>query len=79
MGIKMNASLYLQSHILASLDVPLILAINEFNRIFDQPTILYDFVSDIAFFIEMRYKRREINNWAKTWKWDPIPSTLDKR
>lgn len=52
MGIKMNATLYLQSHILASLDAPLILAINEFNRIFDQPTILYDFVSLLRFWHE---------------------------
>ena len=45
LGSKMNCTHYFQDYILPSIDQPIVLAFNEFNRIFNQNVIVYEFSS----------------------------------
>jgi hypothetical protein len=45
LGSKMSCTIYLQSYVLSQIDVPLVLAFKEVNRIFDYPKLASEFLS----------------------------------
>lgn len=52
MGSKVNCKRYVEKEILARLDRPLVIAINELNRLFEYPTIARDFLPMLRFWHE---------------------------
>ncbi|MEB3309043.1 MAG: AAA-like domain-containing protein [Snowella sp.] len=62
LGSKMNCTEYFQNYLLAAINQPLILAFNEFNRIFNQNAIVHEFSSLLRFWHEQS-KQRPI--WEK--------------
>jgi AAA-like domain len=45
LGSKMSCTIYLQNYVLSQIDVPLVLAFNEVNKIFDYPKLASEFLS----------------------------------
>ncbi|MEO0521215.1 MAG: AAA-like domain-containing protein [Cyanobacteria bacterium P01_A01_bin.116] len=43
-GAKLSATIYFEDYLLSSLDAPLVLALNEVNRVFEHPEIARDFL-----------------------------------
>ncbi|MEM6753022.1 MAG: AAA-like domain-containing protein [Cyanobacteria bacterium P01_C01_bin.38] len=51
-GSKVSCRIYLESYLLRQLDRPLVLAINELNRLFEYPDLTRDFLSMLRFWHE---------------------------
>lgn len=61
LGGKMNCTQYFQDYILVSINQPIVLAFNEFNKIFNQNAIVHEFSSLLRFWHEQ-------SKQSSTWK-----------
>lgn len=61
-GSKVSCTIYFQGYLLGQLSSPLVLALNEVNRVFEYPEIAQDFLPLLRFWYE-KAKREEI--WQK--------------
>jgi diguanylate cyclase (GGDEF)-like protein len=62
MGSKVSCKIYFQSYLLEQIDSPLVLALNEVNRIFEYPEIVRDFLPMLRFWYE---QARVVQAWQK--------------
>ncbi len=62
LGSKVNCTQYFQEYILPSIHRPVVLAFNEFNKIFNQNLILHEFSSLLRFWHE---QSKELRVWKK--------------
>lgn len=61
MGSKVSCKIYFEGYLLESLDSPLVLALNEVNRVFEHPKIAQDFLPMLRFWHELAQQ-------AETWQ-----------
>lgn len=61
-GSKVSCKIYFQSYLLEQIDSPVVLALNEVNRVFEHPNIGQDFLSMLRFWHE---QTRSVENWQK--------------
>lgn len=52
MGAKLNATFYFEDYLFAQVDGPIVLALNEVNRVFEHPEIARDFLPLLRFWFE---------------------------
>ncbi|MEG4057836.1 MULTISPECIES: AAA-like domain-containing protein [unclassified Microcoleus] len=62
MGSKVSCTIYFENYLLAQIDSPVVLAINEINRVFERTNIAQDFLSVIRFWYE---QARGSPTWQK--------------
>ena len=62
MGSKVSCTIYLQQYILAAINSPIVLALNEVNRIFEYPKIAREFLPLLRSWHE---EARRIESWQK--------------
>ena len=62
LGSKVNCTQYFQNYILPSVHRPIVLAFNEFNKIFNQNLIVHEFSSLLRFWHE---QSKEVRIWKK--------------
>ena len=62
LGSKVNCTQYFQDYILPSVHRPIVLAFNEFNKIFNQNLIVHEFSSLLRFWYE---QSKEFPKWKK--------------
>jgi len=62
MGSKVSCKLYFEQYLLEQLNVPLLLAVNELNRVFEYPSIGQDFLSMLGFWHEQVH---QVEIWQK--------------
>jgi AAA-like domain len=60
-GSKVSCKIYFEGYLLESLDSPLVLALNEVNRVFEHPKIAQDFLPMLRFWHELAQQ-------AETWQ-----------
>ena len=51
-GAKLSATIYFEDYLLAAIESPIVLALNEVNRVFEHPEIAYDFLPLLRFWYE---------------------------
>lgn len=61
MGSKVSCKIYFEGYLLDTLDSPLVLALNEVNRVFEHPKIAQDFLPMLRFWHELAQQ-------ADTWQ-----------
>jgi diguanylate cyclase (GGDEF)-like protein len=61
-GSKVSSTLYFQGYLLKQIDVPLVLVLNEVNRVFEHPEIARDFLSLLRSWHE---EAKQIKIWQK--------------
>ncbi|HAX78260.1 MAG TPA: hypothetical protein DCY88_21175 [Cyanobacteria bacterium UBA11372] len=61
MGSKVSCKIYFEGYLLDCLDSPLVLALNEVNRVFEHPKIAQDFLPMLRFWHELAQQ-------AETWQ-----------
>lgn len=61
MGSKVSCKIYFEGYLLESLESPLVLALNEVNRVFQHPKIAQDFLPMLRFWHELAQQ-------AETWQ-----------
>ena len=59
MGSKVSCSIYFEAYLLGQIDSPIVIALNEVNRVFEHPNIAQDFLPLLRFWHE-RAKRDEM-------------------
>ncbi|ARV58607.1 serine/threonine protein kinase [Nostocales cyanobacterium HT-58-2] len=62
MGALMNCTIYFQKHLLQKISHPVILALDEVNKLFEYPKICRDFLALLRSWYE---ETRDISNWEK--------------
>jgi len=62
MGSKVSCKLYFEECVLKQLNIPLVLAVNELNRVFEYPSIAQDFLSMLRFWQEQAH---QVEIWQK--------------
>jgi diguanylate cyclase (GGDEF)-like protein len=62
LGCKVSCSIYFQDYLLSKLGSPLVLALNEVNRIFEYPKIAQDFLALLRFWHE---ESKQVEIWQK--------------
>ena len=62
MGSKVSCKIYFEAYLLNQIDSPIVLALNEVNRIFEYPTIARDFLPMLRFWHEVA---QQVENWQK--------------
>ncbi|MEG4519977.1 MULTISPECIES: AAA-like domain-containing protein [unclassified Microcoleus] len=62
MGSKVSCTIYFENYLLQQIDSPIVLAINEINRVFERTNIAQDFLSVIRFWYE---QARASKIWQK--------------
>ncbi len=62
MGSKVSCKIYFEAYILSQINSPLVLALNEVNRIFEYPTIARDFLPMLRFWFEIA---QQVEIWQK--------------
>ncbi|MEG5063794.1 AAA-like domain-containing protein [Microcoleus sp. B3-A4] len=62
MGSKVSCTIYFENYLLQQIDSPIVLAINEINRVFERTNIAQDFLSVIRFWYE---QARASPTWQK--------------
>ena len=62
MGSKVSCKVYFEAYLLAQIDSPVVLALNEVNQIFEYPEIARDFLPMLRFWYEIA---QQIENWQK--------------
>ncbi|NJO77768.1 MAG: hypothetical protein HC827_04065 [Cyanobacteria bacterium RM1_2_2] len=62
MGSKVSCKIYFESYLLSQIHVPIVLALNEVNRIFEHPSIAHDFLSMLRLWYE---QARQNSSWRK--------------
>ncbi|MEG4810973.1 AAA-like domain-containing protein [Microcoleus sp. F8-D3] len=62
MGSKVSCTIYFENYLLEQIDSPIVLAINETNRVFERTNIARDFLSVIRFWYE---QARASKTWQK--------------
>lgn len=62
MGSKVSCKIYFETYLLDQIDSPIVLALNEVNRIFEYPTIARDFLPMLRFWHEVA---QQVENWQK--------------
>ena len=62
LGVKVSCTTYLQGYILGQLDSPLVLVLDEINRLFKYPTIAQEFLPLLRFWHE---ESNNIQTWQK--------------
>ena len=62
MGSKVSCKIYFETYLLAQIDSPVVLALNEVNQIFEYPEIARDFLPMLRFWYEIAQK---LENWQK--------------
>ncbi|MBP0012536.1 MAG: AAA-like domain-containing protein [Roseofilum sp. SBFL] len=70
-GSKASSTLYLEEYILQHLDSPIVLSLNEVNRIFDYPSLAQDFLSLLRFWYE---QSRQVSEFDR-FRWIVVHST----
>jgi len=62
LGSKVSCRIYIEGYLLERIDSPLVLALNEVNRVFEHPQIAQDFLPMLRFWHE---QARVAENWQK--------------
>lgn len=62
MGSKVSCKIYFEEYLLEQNNVPLLLAVNQLNRIFEYPSIAQDFLSMLRFWHE---QAKQVEIWQK--------------
>lgn len=62
MGSKVSCKIYFQAYLLKQINNPLVLALNEVNRVFEHPHIAQEFLPMLRFWHE---QARTVENWQK--------------
>lgn len=62
MGSKVSCKIYFQEYLLEAIDSPLLLALNEVNRVFEYPKLARDFLPMLRFWHE---QARVVDTWQK--------------
>jgi hypothetical protein len=62
MGSKVSCKIYFESYLLNQIQAPIVLALNEVNRIFEHPSIAHDFLSMLRLWYE---QARQHSSWRK--------------
>lgn len=62
MGSKVSCKIYFEAYLLDSLDCPLVLALNEVNRVFEHPKIAQDFLPMLRFWHELA---QQMETWQQ--------------
>ena len=62
MGSKVSCKVYFEAYLLAQIDSPVVLALNQVNQIFEYPEIARDFLPMLRFWYEIA---QQIENWQK--------------
>ena len=62
MGSKVSCKIYFETYLLAQIDSPVVLALNEVNQIFEYPEIARDFLPMLRFWYEIA---QQLENWQK--------------
>ncbi|MEG5163775.1 AAA-like domain-containing protein [Microcoleus sp. AT3-A2] len=62
MGSKVSCTIYFENYLLEQIDSPIVLVINEINRVFERTNIAQDFLSVIRFWYE---QARASTTWQK--------------
>jgi hypothetical protein len=62
MGSKVSCKIYLEAYLLEQIDSPLVLSLNEVNRVFEYPNIARDFLSMLRSWYE---RARQVEAWQK--------------
>lgn len=62
MGSKVSCSIYFENYLLEQIDVPVLLVLNEVNRLFERADIAKDFLPLLRFWYE---QSRQTENWEK--------------
>ncbi len=62
MGSKVSCKIYFEAYLLSQINSPIVLALNEVNRIFEYPTIARDFLPMLRFWHEVA---QQVENWQK--------------
>lgn len=62
MGSKVSCKIYFETYLLNQIDSPIVLALNEVNRIFEYPTIARDFLPMLRFWHEVA---QQVEIWQK--------------
>lgn len=62
MGSKVSCKIYFESYLLSQIRSPIVLALNEVNRIFEHPSIAHDFLSMLRLWYE---QARQNSSWRK--------------
>ncbi len=62
MGSKVSCKLYFESYLLKQINIPLLLAVNELNRVFEYPSIAQDFLSMLRVWQE---QASQVEIWQK--------------
>lgn len=62
MGSKVSCKIYFETYLLAQINSPVVLALNEVNQIFEYPTIARDFLPMLRFWYEIA---QQLENWQK--------------
>lgn len=62
MGSKVSCKIYFETYLLPQIYSPMVLALNEVNRIFEYPTIARDFLPMLRFWHEVA---QQVENWQK--------------
>ena len=62
MGSKVSCSLYFENYLLEQIDSPLVLVLNEVNRVFERPNIAQEFLPLLRFWYE---QARQSETWQK--------------
>lgn len=62
MGSKVSCKIYFETYLLAQINSPVVLALNEVNQIFEYPTIARDFLPMLRFWYEIA---QQLETWQK--------------
>lgn len=62
MGSKVSCKIYFEGYVLEQIDSPLVIALNEVNRVFEHPKIAQDFLPMLRYWHE---QARVVENWQK--------------
>ncbi|MFE1744037.1 AAA-like domain-containing protein [Coleofasciculus sp. H7-2] len=62
MGSKVSCKIYFESYLLKQLNTPVVLALNEVNRVFEHPNIAQDFLGMLRFWHE---QAQQVEIWQK--------------
>ncbi|HEY9850701.1 MAG TPA: AAA-like domain-containing protein [Leptolyngbyaceae cyanobacterium] len=62
MGSKVSCKIYFEGYLLEEIDRPIVLALNEVNRVFEHPTIAQDFLPMLRFWHE---QGQSVEAWQK--------------
>ncbi len=64
-GAKLSTTIYFEDYLLAAIEMPIVLALNEVNRVLEHPEIARDFLPLLRFWYEQA--RQESTQLGKVW------------